>query len=333
MSGKKAFNIALDGGGFCIDKENAFGNYVFAKSLIQALSLYDAKNIYSIYSFCRKPADLFLSKRWSYKKLLPKRFWMKMRVSLEELMQPKDVFLALNQASPLITRSKIICFSHGLSFHFYPHLYPDSYHNLENQLREMIGRSKTIIVSSRKVREELTSMFATIEKKIIVLPFGIPFDMVSGSRNKFGMTKKKNYFLYVGMDHPIKNIEFIKKAFTQFNKEQNKKHKLYLATKSTPRAKLKKLYQRATALLTASYYESFNLPVLEALSQNCPVIGLESAVVPELSSYVHKAKNLKEFVYWMKKVVNGQTKKIDMKRLREEFSWKTYVSKLIETYD
>jgi len=96
---------------------------------------------------------------------------------------------------------------------------------------------------------------------------------------------------------------------------------------------LKKLYQRATALLTASYYESFNLPVLEALSQNCPVIGLESAVVPELSSYVHKAKNLKEFVYWMKKVVNGQTKKIDMKRLREEFSWKTYVSKLIETYD
>ena len=45
----------------------------------------------------------------------------------------------------------------------------------------------------------------------------------------------------------------------------------------------------ATALLTASHYESFNFPVLEALSQGCPVIGLKSAIIPEFKPYVNLA--------------------------------------------
>ena len=55
---------------------------------------------------------------------------MKARVSLEELVNEKDIFLALNQASPLFTGSRIISFSHGLSFYFYADFYPDSFESM-----------------------------------------------------------------------------------------------------------------------------------------------------------------------------------------------------------
>ncbi len=77
------------------------------------------------------------------------------------------------------------------------------------------------------------------------------------------------FFLVVGMDHPIKNRQMLPTG----------KYKFIFAS-DVPRIKLRSLYRQALALVTVSVYESFNLPVLEALSQGCPVIGLKSAIIP-----------------------------------------------------
>ena len=124
-------------------------------------------------------------------------------------------------------------------------------------------------------------------------------------------------------------------------------YKLYLVTNSSRfdnfhpkvetvriqnRSKLKKLYKEACALLTASYYESFNLPVLEALSQNCPVVGLKSAIIPELKAYVSLANNQKEFVEKMLEAADAKSKTIDQNKLRHEFSWEKYIKTLRALY-
>jgi len=83
--------------------------------------------------------------------------------------------------------------------------------------------------------------------------------------------------------------------------------------------------------LTASYYESFNFPVLEALSQGCPVIGLESAIIPELAPYVNLAKSEDEFIKLMKTVPVKPNLKL-IKYLKSEFNWKKYVKKLVKLY-
>lgn len=308
--------ISVDGGGLGVKKGEWFGNFVFSKNLIEALKKFDKKNQYFIYTF---------------ENLKPRFAWSKIRLSIEEFIIKKEVFLALNQAIPLYTSGKIISFCHGLSYYFNRKYYTDRYYiRMKKQLDEMLRKSDYIIVSSQKVKNELTLIKNNVKNKIVVIPFGVPFDMVdaklprSTQNNK---VNKKTYFLFVGMNHPIKNINFIRKVFGEFKEF----YKLKIITKNCSRNKLKKLYQNAKALLTASYYESFNLPVLEALSQGCPVIGLESAIIPELRSYINIAKTKKQFIELMKTI----PKKPDIqliKKINKKFSWKKYVRKLLKLY-
>ncbi|PIP14900.1 hypothetical protein COW98_02525 [Candidatus Roizmanbacteria bacterium CG22_combo_CG10-13_8_21_14_all_35_9] len=308
--------ISVDGGGLGGKLGERFGNYVFSENLIRALSLYDKKNKYHIYTFDR---------------LKPRLAWSKIRLSLEEFKEKKDVFLALNQAIPLYVSEKIISFCHGLSYYFYPRLYSKKdYSRLMNQLKEMIKRSDYIVVSSEKVKKELVLINQLTDTKIVVIPFGIPIDMSTRS-TPGGYTCK--YFLYVGMKHSIKNIRFIRKAFEKFREiREFRDYQLTLITKNCSRKKLRNLYRGATALLTASHYESFNLPVLEALSLGCPVVGLKSAIIPELQPYVNLANNQKEFIDCMYKVINQKKDFTLIKRLIKVFSWKNYVEKLVKLY-
>lgn len=332
--------ISVDGGALCGNPQNRFGNYAFAKNIIEAISTYDKTNEYTVYSFCNQPRWLKIN----WKKILPKRFWMSLRVSIEEVLGRSDYFLALNQALPFYTRSKIITFSHGLAFHFYPDLYPDSAGKMEKQVHEMIKRSYKIVVSSKKVRQEFMEIDRTITDKIEVIPFGVPFDMYRGSQEK----KKEKYFLFVGMDHPVKNLKFLISNFRKItNKIKFKEYKLLLVgnhkehedkkngiicLENVSRRELKVLYQKATCYLATSLYESFNLPVLEALLQGCPVIGLKSAIIPELEKYVTVLQNEEGLLKAMQKVVEGRSEKIDGKKIFEEFSWEKYIDKLKKLY-
>lgn len=320
--------ISVDGGALNSKNNRRFGTSVFSENLVAALKRYDKKNQYFVYTFDN---------------LKPKLFWLKGRISLEELKQKKDIFLALNQAIPLYTSGKIITFCHGLSYYFHPQLYPKrDVVRLKKQLDEMLKRSDKIIVSSEKVKQELALIDQYIEAKIIVLLFGIPSDMESAK-----IKIKNKYFLFVANNQKIKNIDFILQSFNRLKqdikyksfklflvgdwKEYENKDKGIISIGNVTRQKLKKLYQKATALLTSSYYESFNFPVLEALSQNCPVIGLTSAIIPEFETYVNLANNVEEFVEKMKKI----TKKPNVQsinQLYKKFNWKNYVKNLVKLY-
>ena len=329
--------ISVDGGALNPKNNQRFGTSVFSENLVAALKRYDKKNQYSIYTF---------------KNLRPKLFWLKGRVSLEEFINKKDVFLALNQAIPFYISGKIISFCHGLSYYFYPQYYPKKdYIRLKKQLKEMVKRSDKIIVSSEKVKHELTSIYRYIESKIIVLPFGIPVDMLNIvttlMRPHSSCNNKYEYFLFVANNQPIKNINFVLQSFNRlkenieyknyklflvgdWKKYENKKQQI-ISVGNISRQKLKKLYQRVTALLISSHYESFNFPVLEALSQGCSVVGLKSAIIPEFETYVNLANNVEEFVEKMKKI----TKKPGVKsinQLYKKFNWKNYVKNLVKLY-
>lgn len=330
--------ISVDGGALNPKNNARFGTSIFSENLVAALKRYDKKNQYFIYTF---------------KNLRPKIGWLKGRVSLEEFTQKKDVFLALNQALPLYASGKIISFCHGLSYRFYPQSYSTKdVVRLNKQLKEMIKRSDKIIVSSQKVKSELVSINQSIDTKIIVQPFGIPCDMLVGSvttlvRPHSSCIGKDKYFLYIGNNQPIKNIEFVLQSFNRLKKNiKYKNYKLFLIgdwkkyeTKNqgiisignVSRKKLKKLYQKATALLTSSYYESFNFPVFEALSQGCPVVGLKSAIIPEFETYVNLANNLEEFVEKMKKIIKKPNVQ-SINQLYRKFNWKGYVNNLVKLY-
>jgi len=319
--------ISVDGGALNQKNNQRFGTAVFSENLIKSLQVYDNQNIYHIYTF---------------QNLKPKIFWMKGRVSIEELRENKDIFLAVNQALPIYTSGKIISFCHGLSYHFYPQYYSKKDRaRLNKQLNEMLKRSDKIIVSSQKIKSELMTINKSVIKKIIVLPFGIPFDM----ENKKIEIQKEKYFIFVANNQKIKNVDFVINCFNR-SKLFDKNHKLFLigdwkerenidqgiiSLGNVSRKKLRKLYQRATALLTSSFYESFNFPVLEASSLGCPVIGLKSAVIPELKPYVNLSTNLKGFIENMRKI-NIKPNTNSIRKLHAKFNWEKYVNNLVKLY-
>jgi glycosyltransferase involved in cell wall biosynthesis len=321
--------IALDCGALCSDFQ--FGTRTFTENFLQAVSLYDKKNKYVGYTFCPCYSQ--------YKNIkiqrLPSFSWMNIAIPLAELVAQSDYFLALDQAIPLYTKSKIISFSHGLSFYYYPKLYKKDFDRLNNQLQAMVKRSEIIVVSSVRVKKEFDEIFPK-HPPIKVIPFGIPFDMLPVRVERAQL--KQKFFLFVGANHPIKNVRFLVEVFLELIKDKNyQDYKLYLVgnfdeytklhrnIRSFPlisRNELKKLYQSATAYLTASLYESFNFPLLEALSQGRYVIGLPSAIIPEMVSYVTVVKNKKEFISNIKNI--KKTKYF----LTDCFLWKTYIDYL-----
>lgn len=318
--------VSVDGGALSQDKNHRFGTAVYSENLVRALKLFDKKNHYYFYTF---------------KSLKPKLFWLKGRISLEEFKEKKDVFLALNQAIPLYVSGKIISISHGLSYQQYPRLYSKEHiTRLKAQLGEMVERSDKIVVSSARVKDEFISLFPNSKSKLIVLPFGLPFDM-STKKN----LKRDKYYLFVGNTQKIKNVDFVIETFKNsllykngfklvlvgnWKDYENKKIGITSAG-NISRKRLKTLYQKAAALLTSSYYESFNFPVLEALSQGCPVIGLESAVIPELKPYVNLANDQGAFIKKMKTILVKPDEK-SIKQLHKKFNWKDYVKNLVRLY-
>lgn len=328
--------IGIDSGSLCGPK---FGNYIFTENLIKALEKYDKKNNYYLYSFCSKPKNIHLSKKIIYKKLTLNINWINWAVRFEEYNNKKNIFLGLNQAFPKSSSKKIL-FSHGLSFIQYKHFYKDSYKKMYLQIEKMFKFSDIIVVSSNRVKNEFKNIFGTTDK-IKVLNYGIPFDFQTNNSSK-----KQKYFLNVGMNHPIKNTLFLVDCFKKFNLNKDNAYKLYLVTDKKysyindkniiqitkiNRNKLKTFYQKATAYLSTSFYESFNFPVLEALSQNTRVITLKSSIIPEMIKYVDITTSKKGFI---KKMNDSVSKKISINQtlLKYEFSWKKYFLELKKLY-
>lgn len=333
-------NISVDGGALCADSDKKYGNYRFSSEILGALSKCDKENNYKIYTFC----DEVIGKNntnFQYKKIIPSTGFMPYRVGVEEFMFGGDIFLSLNQAIPSYTRGKVIAFSHGLAFHYFWKLYPDSYKFLYHQLEEMIKRADIIVVSSKKVKKEFKEIAPNFNN-IVVIPFGI--SDVQTQNPELGT---QNFFLYVGMDHPIKQIDEIINSFLSVKKNlggndwklvlvgvSEKYQEVENEIKVIPFAKpdeLIKLYQNASYLVTASLYESFNFPVVEALSHGTSVIGLRSAIIPEFEKYVNVALDLDEFENLMTRAM-----KKDLPPQQEiniqDFSWDNYCKKLIALY-
>ena len=176
-------------------------------------------------------------------------------------------------------------------------------------------------------------------KKIVVIPFGIPHEFLQLKPSK----TRKPFLLFVGMNHQIKNLAFIIKAISELRKVDGyQKFKLTLVgvphlsdkpkyVQCIPHASHKELlalYRSTSCLVSASLYESFNLPVLEALSQNTPVVATDGAVIPELKKYVTLAKdNTTDFAKTIAEVIK-KSLTINQDQLRKEFNWERYAISL-----
>jgi len=173
-------------------------------------------------------------------------------------------------------------------------------------LRMCARKVDFIMASSTYTKSDIQQLIPGVAEKIHVLyPDLSPFWFEKVAAADLPVP----YFLYVGNFNPHKNVPLLIEAFAMFKKSNpGDKHHLVLVGGDTKHmdmvqgtirangleatveilqgvgdAKLKALYTGATVMVTASAYEGFGYPVVEAMACGCPVICSKDTSLGEIS--------------------------------------------------
>ena len=221
----------------------------------------------------------------------------------ESAYQSYDVIHYQNYYVPFIRGKgkKVVTIHDLLTFH-YPDTLPRAYVQYHrNAVRNAVKRADGIITPSRAIGEQVLEMFPLLSPDRL-------FPRANGVRDIFFQVQPKeevvrklgiepySYFLYVGVLTRRKNLPFLLQSFlnAKHRGELDGTVKLVLVGKRDfgyeeiqglidhekgifelghlPDDRLVSLYKFSKALVLPSLYEGFGIPIIEAMSQNVPVI-------------------------------------------------------------
>lgn len=221
----------------------------------------------------------------------------------------------------ILNSPKVVVTIHDLGVEYLPgyHQFPQRYY-LDLASKYAAKHSDRLIAVSKSTKVDLVKRYGVSSDKISVVYEGVDRgffkprkkDEVLRIKKKYGIAG--DYFLCVGTVQPRKNLLFVIDIFSTLvkiagvksirsnynnryrkinlviagkmgwdfedilqKKSQNVRFLKYISFKDLPA-----LYSGAVATVTASLFEGFNLPILEALSSRCPVIASDIPVHREL---------------------------------------------------
>ncbi|HME86811.1 MAG TPA: glycosyltransferase family 1 protein [Candidatus Nanoarchaeia archaeon] len=225
----------------------------------------------------------------------------------------------------------------------------------------MLKNVDKIIAVSKNTKKDIEKLFSVNPKKIEVIYEAAETKKastkeVAAFKRKYHLNK---YILIVGSLEPRKNVVKQLMAFEDARKMYDiqlviitkkgwKNKEIYAAIN---RSKFKNdiyilnnvgyqellsAYAGSQCLLFASLYEGFGLPVLEAMSQGCPVITSNISSLPEVAGNAAKLvdpNNTKEIAHALKAVLkdNSQMKKKGFAQVKK-FSWEKAAKETLAVY-
>ncbi|MBN1116688.1 MAG: glycosyltransferase family 4 protein [Bacteroidales bacterium] len=177
---------------------------------------------------------------------------------------------------------------------------------------KFIKKAERIATVSEFSKRDIISRFDINEHKIDVVYNGIsdgfkPLSDLEKNKVKNKYTAGKDFFLFVGLVHPRKNLSRVIESYSLFRRSADTNTKLLIVgstkymTKDVsdaynkskykndilfagriPDSELKKLTASALAQVYASLFEGFGIPILEAMACHTPVITSNVSSMPEV---------------------------------------------------
>lgn len=216
-----------------------------------------------------------------------------------------DLFFSPHFNIPFFCPVPFVVTIHDLILHRYPNdASPIKIFLYKILVSRAVRKAKKILAISDFVKTEITFMYGKrIAKKVSVVREGVSdayrpatADAQEAVRKAYQLTRP--YLLYVGNAKQHKNVQVLLDAFLRAGetgrdlvlvtggKEYEKLLPLPAGVRrldTVPDADLPALYTAADAMVTASLYEGFCLPVAEALACGTPVIAANRSVLPEIA--------------------------------------------------
>ena len=225
-----------------------------------------------------------------------------------------DLFLSPDSYLSLATKVPTCLVIHDLAFEHYPEHFVLSHRMYWRHFSPLFAKKATRIATvSTFSKNDISERYGIDKSKIDLVYNGAhdeykPLDNTTREAVKQQYADGCEYFVFAGALHPRKNIVNLLKAFVIFKKRQHTNMKLVIAGRlawkyeeveqmkaSMPFKEdvkwvgymnvdeLSKVIGSAYALVYASLFEGFGIPILEALECGVPAIVSNTSSMPEVA--------------------------------------------------
>ncbi len=296
-------------------------------------------------------------------------WWMEYSVRKILVSRKPDLFLSTDGYLCLSVDTPSLSVIHDINFFHRPSDLPCiTREYYRRQFPKFARKAIRIATVSEYSKQDIVQSYGIDRHKIDVVYNGVnpifrPVSKEEQEKTKSRLTGGEDFFLFVGMIHPRKNIENLLLAFDQFKKVTDSGMKLIIIGEPLFRNRMlqqtyKKLEYRdevkftgrqspeqlhlilgsAFALTFVSFFEGFGIPILEAMQCDVPVITSNTTSMPEVSGEAallvdpHSVESIQEGLL---KITADQTLRDDLinkgRKQREKFSWENTAEKLWES--
>ncbi len=239
--------------------------------------------------------------------------WFELRIPAMLRKYKADLFLSPDGLMSLNTKVPSCVVMHDLAFEHYPEHLKTSHKFYYRRYSPLYARkAKRIVTVSEFSKKDISERYHVPAEKIDVSYNGAheqyrPLSWEEKEAVKGKFSEGCEYFVFAGALHPRKNIVNLLKAFIAFKKRQRSNMKLVIVGRLAWNYKeieemkesmpykddvkwvgylnvdeLSQVIGGAYALVYASLFEGFGIPILEALQCNVPAIISSTSSMPEV---------------------------------------------------
>jgi glycosyltransferase involved in cell wall biosynthesis len=197
--------------------------------------------------------------------------------------------------------------------------YPEFFSKIDLTLREKLypafcDQAECVCVQTEWTRQDVIAQYGLAPEKVTVIPWGSVFDAYArpSAEQKAAASRKfalpAQFFTYPAVTWPHKNHEDILRAVHLLKTRHRRRVEVFFTGASTnfrqkldelanelgvaeqlhylgfvTAEELQSIFSAATAMVFASKFEGFGLPILEAFHARLPVLSSNATVLPEVA--------------------------------------------------
>ncbi|MEA2668071.1 MAG: hypothetical protein QOJ33_1005 [Chloroflexota bacterium] len=290
--------VAIDGAPAV--RRVATGTEIYARSIIEALAASRGERVMRVYANAIEvPGWLPAGVEW---RGIPfPRLWTHWRLRQALRRDRPDVTFIPSHVLPIALGLKSVVTIHDIGHRREPRSYSRSARwYLEATTRYAARRATRLIAVSQSTADDLARFYGVPGGRISVVHSGVDPRMRPQDPSKVEEVLGRlgiggAYFLYVGRNHPRKNLRMLRRAFDEARR-RGLEAELVLAGPGhddasvgavrtlpyIPPDDLPALYAGAIALTLPSRFEGFGFPALEAMRCGTAVIASTAGALPEI---------------------------------------------------
>jgi glycosyltransferase involved in cell wall biosynthesis len=282
-------------------RQHLTGTEVYARSIIEALAAIRGTRTMRVYANAvAAPAWLPAGVEW---RGIPfPRLWTHWRLRQALRRERPDVTFIPGHVLPVALGLRSVVTIHDLGHRHEPRSYSRTARwYLEMTTRYAARHANRLIAVSQSTADDLARFYGVPGGRIAVVHSGLDPRMRPQNASTVADVLRRHkiadpYFLYVGRNHPRKNLGMLRRAFDDARR-RGLEARLVLAgpgQDAQPRASdvttlpyvsaedLPALYAGAIALTLPSRFEGFGFPALEAMGCGTAVVASTAGALPEV---------------------------------------------------